>query len=268
MTDIIIKNKHCIIYKLTSPSGKSYIGQTQLTLKDRLHIHKNSAKRFAKNPNVKCCRALCAAINKYKIENFTVETLFDNPNWTFKELLEMETKMILEHNTLSPNGYNLTTGGEGVGSHSNETKLLMKQNIPIGISNNINSYRDHNEELEGCPKHVVWYEKGLIRGYRINNFRINGILVCKNLRFTSKTEPLNVLKKRCLDYLKNLELSNQHHKSNQMLKKESGLAKGITKRKNFYECSFVYKGITYNKCFTLYEDALDWITNKRISVKM
>lgn len=87
------------IYKLTSPSGKAYIGKTQ---QNRIHIRLKEHQ----SPNSKCT-AIRNAIQKYGYENFVVE------KWAFPDdyLLEYEQLFILDHGTLSPYGYNLKAAG-------------------------------------------------------------------------------------------------------------------------------------------------------------
>ncbi len=94
------------LYKLTSPSGKSYIGITSKTLEKRWakHVEHALGKRDA--------GALYAALRKYGPESFVRVQLAECADW--KQLCEMERAAIAEHGTLSPNGYNLTIGGEGV----------------------------------------------------------------------------------------------------------------------------------------------------------
>jgi group I intron endonuclease len=100
-----------LIYKHTSPSGKAYIGQT-----------KNYAKRCSAHKNNSNCTAFAAAINKYGWDNFIHEIL--HKNLSLQQANELEELCILEHNTLSPNGYNLKTGGLN-NLFSNETKVKM-----------------------------------------------------------------------------------------------------------------------------------------------
>ena len=89
------------IYKYTSPSGKSYIGQTTYSLYDRAGLN----GRCYQN-----CSTFYAAIQKYGFENFQVEILDEVP----KELLETkEAQYIQEYNTLLPNGYNYHERGSG-----------------------------------------------------------------------------------------------------------------------------------------------------------
>ena len=99
------------IYKITNTvNGKSYIGQTiQDAVKTRIRYH------FAGRGN----QLVKRAIEKYGQDAFTYEILYDGIIPDFLDILEIEA--IAKFNTLSPHGYNLTTGGEG-GSPSDETR--------------------------------------------------------------------------------------------------------------------------------------------------
>ena len=101
-----------IIYKYTSPSGKSYIGQTKNPIQ-RKRSHKNSSSM---------CRYFSNAIQKYGWDNFTYEVLVEN--LSLQEANNLEEQLILEHNTLVPSGYNLRSGGENK-FVSEETKQLI-----------------------------------------------------------------------------------------------------------------------------------------------
>ena len=99
-------------------NGKCYIGRT-INLKDRLRAH---FRGYAKE-----CRHLANAIKKYGKENFTVEILHEG---IIPELLpDFERKAIEEYNTKTPNGYNLTDGGEGSLNPSEETREKMRQKM-------------------------------------------------------------------------------------------------------------------------------------------
>ena len=93
----------------------SYIGKTiHDPEKGRIHSHLNG-----KAPE---SRALCNAIKKYGKNAFTYKILHKD---IIPELLDIfEIEAIKSQNTLVPNGYNLTTGGEG-GSPSEETRKKM-----------------------------------------------------------------------------------------------------------------------------------------------
>ena len=99
-----------IIYKYTSPSGKSYIGQTIKTLEKRA---KYTGEGYAR------CPVFYKAILKYGFENFTCEILeeitLDSKEAVKVQLDLLEEKYIKEYNTLAPYGYN-TRLGNGNGS--------------------------------------------------------------------------------------------------------------------------------------------------------
>ena len=87
------------IYKLTSPSGRAYIGKTQrkaVEIRIKEHCDKTSK-----------CRAIAAAIRKYGIGNFVIEK-WEYPN---EYLVEYEQLFIMDHGTLAPDGYNLKAAG-------------------------------------------------------------------------------------------------------------------------------------------------------------
>lgn len=127
-----------VIYKITSPSNKSYIGQT-IRLKQRLSCY---AHLRCKNQS-----AIYNAILKYGWENMKVEILWEKESKErlVEELNELEIKYIAEFNTKVPNGYNLTAGGEG-----HEVKDEHRRNQRLGIlKSDIN--RSFNEEFKDTP---------------------------------------------------------------------------------------------------------------------
>ena len=92
-----------IIYRATSPSGKHYIGQTVRLMKYRRHAHEEPTGK-------RVCRALYAAICKYGKDKMRWEVIASA--WDAAGLNYAETALIHQHNSLAPNGYNLTTGGD------------------------------------------------------------------------------------------------------------------------------------------------------------
>lgn len=93
-----------ILYKLTFANGKSYIGITSCSLERRLSLHRSHAKREKRG-------ILQRAIRKYGPFGFTSEIIERSDDW--KSLCNLEKTAIVLFNTLVPNGYNLTMGGEG-----------------------------------------------------------------------------------------------------------------------------------------------------------
>jgi hypothetical protein len=88
-----------IIYKITSPSGKVYVGQTIRSFEKRMQEHRDSKSK---------CSAVRNAIDKYK-DQMKYEIIEDNVPQ--EQLDEREIHWIKELNSLRPNGYNLKTGG-------------------------------------------------------------------------------------------------------------------------------------------------------------
>ena len=96
--------KKAVIYKITSPSGKYYIGKT---------IDFGSRMATYKNLNNSQQKAIHASILKYGWENHVVEILEEA---TPSNLDQLEIKYIKELNSFSadnPLGLNLTRGGSG-----------------------------------------------------------------------------------------------------------------------------------------------------------
>lgn len=92
-----------IIYKITNNiNNKVYIGKTLETLEKRWKQHQKDYLRFSDRP-------LYRAINKYGIENFTIE-IIEQPS--IEILSERECYWIEYYNSFHF-GYNATLGGDG-----------------------------------------------------------------------------------------------------------------------------------------------------------
>lgn len=147
-----------IIYLLTSPDGKRYVGQTTLTLKKRLIRHKSCAKT---NPNYGCVY-LNHAINKHGFDKFKIEILLECPD----DMLDLyERKHIELLDSVVPNGYNIMIGG-----HDNRNlSSVVKQKISeTRMSIDTQKYRKTTETRE-LPKYLTLIKKdGCISGYKIS----------------------------------------------------------------------------------------------------
>jgi len=96
-------------------SGKSYIGQTN-NLHQRWIAHKSEARTGS-------AYAFHRAIRKYNEENFYQEILFSTPHREIANRAEIF--LIAYHNTFG-NGYNLTVGGDSLGTGTNHPVYGMK----------------------------------------------------------------------------------------------------------------------------------------------
>lgn len=109
------------IYKITNLiNGKCYIGKS-LDVEKRLKEHRELSPKSRPY--------LINAIKKYGIQNFLFEILEES---TIEKYGEREEYWIKYYNSLSPNGYNLTTGNEKkCGWHHNEEtkKKISKSHI-------------------------------------------------------------------------------------------------------------------------------------------
>ena len=98
---------------LTSPSGKSYIGQTIRSIEERFKAHQKESSR---------CMAIYNAIKKYGWENFEKD-YYECP---YEDLNFDEELLIREMGTLAPKGYNLKEGGDN-GRLSEEIKQKISE---------------------------------------------------------------------------------------------------------------------------------------------
>ena len=111
-----------LIYKITNTvNNKIYIGQTTLTLKERMQSYYKEY-RWGKRD-----RPIALAMRKYGFENFNFEIIKDGIK-TKKELDRLERKYIrLFKSFCVENGYNVELGGNGQGKHSKETKRKISE---------------------------------------------------------------------------------------------------------------------------------------------
>ena len=106
-----------VVYCLTNKvNGKKYVGQTI-----------NFPKRMSGHQKKTSCIAVWRAIQKYGWENFDKEVLVE----TDKENVdELETRLIKEHKTRIPNGYNIRAGGEANNAMHPSSVHKMKKVMP------------------------------------------------------------------------------------------------------------------------------------------
>ena len=105
------------VYKITNTiNNKSYIG---------ISIHEPTKGRIKKHLSGHGNRIIANAVKKYGKDAFTYEILEAN---VFDEFLpDLEVAYIAKFNTVTPHGYNLTSGGEKNKSPSEETRRKLSE---------------------------------------------------------------------------------------------------------------------------------------------
>lgn len=189
-----------LIYMLTFPSGKSYVGQTVTSFKDRFSKHISSA-----NCNKGGCHLLNHAINKYGYKSIKHEILVECND----ELLNhYEVKFIECYRTLVPHGYNLQKGGvceRNTPAYRQTLSEIQKQKykddekVREHIKQNGHNTKIHKE----LPDYMTVekdYEKDEIIGYRIYRHPM-----CPRMKkFCSLKLSLDELYTQAFEYLKYL----------------------------------------------------------------
>ncbi len=155
-----------IIYKLTSPDDEQYVGQTKHALRTRLSQHDSMAASLHAG-----CPLLSESLIKHGgMQSFEAIILLDCEN---DRLNDEEIKAIRIHDTLYPNGLNISPGG-GVGPRSELCKSFSNE--------------------EGLPMFVIKViENDQQVGYRVCNHPMG-----PEKRFLSKDMADNL--KRALSY--------------------------------------------------------------------
>jgi group I intron endonuclease len=126
-----------VIYSITCPEGKSYIGKTTSRLSVRISRHKSKSSN---------CRAIRDAIVKNGIDNMTVKVLM---KCSHHDLDENETLYITAMDTLHPRGYNLRCGSKAA-AHKPDFKV--SQHI-IDVDEDVkNAVLDDIADLSGIKR--------------------------------------------------------------------------------------------------------------------
>lgn len=108
-----------IYYLINSVNNKVYVGKTSTSIKQRWKEHCTATRNKSQH-------AIHRAMRKHGIEKFQIKTLSENvPS---EELNKMEIIWIILMNSLPPNGYNMTQGGQG-GSPTDAVREKIIKNI-------------------------------------------------------------------------------------------------------------------------------------------
>lgn len=128
-----------IIYIISNKlNGKEYVGQTKYDSDHRLKQHIRNALTGRSG-------ALYSAFRKYGAENFVIREI-DGAN-SQDELNYKEWFLVLKHNTLYPNGYNLKDGGGSKGDLCNYVKEKISKKLK-GVSLSENAKINHQKAID------------------------------------------------------------------------------------------------------------------------
>jgi hypothetical protein len=203
------------IYKITNISNlKIYVGQavSHIKRKNKFIPHGMNGRfrthvceTLGNNTTKYSCRNLNNAIKKYGVENFTVQLI---RNCNVEDANCIENEEIIKHNSLSPNGYNLTTSCKS---------FLPSSEFTERVSNGImNSYIDKrfNRILAFKINITENYESYIRPKYRNKiqvgwNIRLRDIVITdtlirsnKDIEFTSQQLSLEEDKMRAINFIK------------------------------------------------------------------
>jgi hypothetical protein len=199
-----------IIYKLTSPSGKIYIGQTIKTVEKRFKEHLEDTNRVYKNH----CKVLNKALRKYGGFHFKIEEL---ENCSDNDLDKKEIEYIIKYDSQIPRGMNIKLGGSS-GKHHEESK----KKISLSLQGRTVS-KETREKLSNTTNHYLpMYLIKCDPGYRVVNHPMG-----PEKRFINKKKGDDYNLNRALEYLEKL-----NNLSSPLVVEKSSNEKYIQKHRN------------------------------------
>ena len=209
------------IYKITNKiTNKCYIGETK---KSSPHLRWNEHK--SKIEKGIGCPALQDAVKKYGIDNFTFEVLiicFDEDRYKF------EKEYIKKYNSIAPNGYNLTTGGEGGGfygkKHSENTIDKIKNSLKQKYEDNPELRKENSERVKLLfkdEKYKIKISEGLKNSEKWKNVK-KGNYNCRKHSEESKNKIRDSIKKKYSE-----QTDNKYNTNIEKHREIMGKAKGV-----------------------------------------
>lgn len=168
----MINGIYGVIYKITAPNEKAYIGQhrtnvnAKLTTKGgrvslSLNLYKLADRMRQHRKKTSNCTILKRSIEKYGWENMKVEILLHcDP----EQLNYYEQQMIAAWDTLAPNGLNCTTGGEAGKKVCTETRQKIGETLKA-------YHIQNNQPFKGRPGHKHTEETKLKLSKAIKDYR-------------------------------------------------------------------------------------------------
>lgn len=225
---------------------KKYIGQTANQPNIRWCSHKAMGRKYKKLvetnklPNDKTAY-LYRSMAEHGISNFTFEVIREVPD---EKLDDAEIELIALHNTLAPNGYNLTTGG-GHFKHHDDTKQIISEKAKEAAPNLINKYR--SDEMKGSDMYIVKHDKHT-KGRHYYGVAINKHPLCSYKSFlVSDYGTFEKCKEEAHKFLAELVEKGEPYQVKR--KKDPTLENGITAFRTGYKVFIKINGELYKKTF-------------------
>lgn len=179
-----VKEEYGVIYLITSPKQKHYVGQTVQTFDNRMQQHKRSADIEEDR-----CPKLCRAIRKYGWENLTKQIIA--VAYSKNELDTLEKEFIIKYDSMQ-NGYNVLPGG----STDQDGFTARKK---ASDSNRI--YTDYE-----LPMYCSWYTRTqgttVTKGFRCIKPNCEQVILCDSSSMDEKYEMILKIHKMDADEIK------------------------------------------------------------------
>lgn len=142
------------VYKITSPSGRSYVGLTRLAVQERWRQHKKVNKNHP----------FYNAIKKYGAENFKIETLLSR--LTLEEAQENEIRFIAGQQ----NPYNISIGGENDAKQGGKTFWasmgVEERRLFVAKLSNIKKSKDWTDYDKMGELAKEWRKENPLKAYK------------------------------------------------------------------------------------------------------
>lgn len=248
------------LYKITNNlNGKTYIGQTIVTIQKRWNQHKANANK--ENPDM----AISRAIKKYGHENFSIEELLMSECCTLDELQEslnyLEVIFIDHFNSLvDKNGYNIDKGGS---SASASMQIVKVFNMGGELLEICDSATDASRKYNLSDSAIRLICKGLQPNY--NNtfvFRYEDDTFDKFNVLSNKNRPVYQFEKTGEFVKKHNMIIDAEKEIGQCLRKEAIDNPHLLSGGYWwsYNDVFNYKGSAVKKMVDIYDDNEQFIT--------
>ena len=209
------------IYRIKNKiTKKSYIGESKKKdVKWRWNEHKKTIE------NNKGCPALRDAVKKYGIENFEFSIIiicFDD------ERFKYEKEYIKKYNTVVPNGYNITNGGEGGGfqgkKHTEQVKADIRNKSKQKYIDNPELRKQISERNKIIMKNPVIREK--IKNGLLNSEKWKKAKEENRAGNYKKNKHSEEIKNKISESLKTYYANNEHYTSQE---KKNKISEGMKK---------------------------------------